>query len=114
MSALDIRYVFLMATLSTLGTSYMIYVAWQTEVARHARAYIEISESLDAANARVRLLEGQDMFRDLGVCREKLYDAEVLAEKTYTVTHRLSACLESLDASAYEIIELRSECGYRR
>ena len=113
MNALDIRYVFLMVTLSTLGTSYMIYVAWQTEVARHARAYIEISDSLDAANARIRLLEHQNVFRDLGVCREKLFNTEILAEKTYTVTHRVSACMESLDAAAYEIIELRSECGIR-
>ena len=113
MNALDMRYAFWMATLSTLGTSYMIYVAWQTEVARHARAYIEISESLDVANAQVGRLKNLDMFRDLGVCREKLYASEVLAEKTYIVTHRLSACMASLDTAAYEIIELQSECGLR-
>lgn len=114
MNALDMRYVFLIVTLSTLGTSYMVYVAWQTEVARHARAYIEISESLDVANAQIRLLKAQDTFRDLGSCREKLYATEVLAEKTYIVTHRLSACMASLDTAAYEIIELQSECGLRR
>ena len=111
MSILDIRYVFLMVTLSTLGTSYMIYVAWQTEVAHHVRAYIQVSERLDVANARIRLLESQDVFRDLGVCREKLFDAGVLVERAYTTAHRLSACIESLDAAAYEIVEMRSDCG---
>ena len=114
MTALDIRYVFLMVTLSTLGTSYMVYVAWQTEVARHAKAYVRLADRLRESNDQIYDMRRADVYRDLGICREKLYDAELLSETTYGVRHELEACSLALEASTYEIVELRSECGYRR
>lgn len=112
MNTLDFRFVFFIVTSSMFGIVFFIFDLWEADRSRMIDIYLSQSEKLSAAKDRIKYLENHDILKDLYVCEERLRDSERIVESIYNVRADLEFCYEELRGLDYELIELRSSCGF--
>lgn len=99
--------------LSLIAVVYLFLNLRALEDLQWVSRYANVLQELQGLREQVYIYEHQDIRLDLHTCRLELEALKDCDARAYTAEAEFEICSDNLWASVAEVLELRSECGYR-